>query len=54
MKYDDYMVLAKSCATREEMETVINLAADDYTLSARQYQYIRHIAIDNYYNNTEV
>ena len=54
MKYDDYMVLAKSCTTWEEMETVINLAADDYTLSARQYQYIRHIAIANYYNNTEV
>ena len=53
MKYNDYIVLAKSCTTREEMETVIKLAADDYTLSARQYQHIRHITITTYYDNME-
>lgn len=50
MSYQEYLEIAESCATPEEAEKLINQAADDYTLSARQYCHIRHIAIENAYN----
>lgn len=49
MTYQDYLQAAESCTTTEEAEKLINQAADDYTLSARQYCHIRHIAIENAY-----
>ena len=50
MTYQEYLETANSCTTLEEAEKLINQAADDYTLSARQYCHIRHIAIENAYN----
>lgn len=49
MTYKEYMQAAKSCTTPEKAEKLINQAADDYTLSARQYCNIRHVAIENAY-----
>ena len=51
MTYSEYLNRAKSCTTAAAAESLINQAAEDYTLSARQYCYIRHIAIKNAYNN---
>lgn len=50
MSYQEYLEIARGCTTAEEAEKLINQAADDYTLSARQYCHIRHIAIENAYN----
>ena len=50
MTYQEYLESAESCTTIEEAEKLISQAADDYTLSARQYHNIRHIAIENAYN----
>lgn len=50
MTYREYLESAKSCTTVEEAEKLIRQAADDYTLSARQYCHIRHIAIESGYN----
>ena len=50
MTYQEYLEIANSCATPEEAENIISIAADDYTLSARQYCHIRHIAINNAYS----
>lgn len=50
MTYQEYKQVAESCTTLEEAEKLITQAADDYTLSARQYCYIRHIAIKSAYN----
>lgn len=50
MTYQEYLDLASSCTTPEEAESLINQAADDYTLSARQYCHIRYIAIENAYS----
>lgn len=51
MTYAEYLNQANSCTTVAAAENLINQAAEDYTLSARQYYYIRHIAIKNAYNN---
>ena len=51
MTYGEYMNLAKHCTTAEEAEVLISQAADDYTLSARQYFNIRYVAIKSAYNN---
>jgi hypothetical protein len=51
MTYQEYLQAAKSCVTPEEAEKIINQAADDDTVSARQYFNIRHLAIKNAYNN---
>jgi hypothetical protein len=50
MSYQEYLEIARGCATAEEAEKLINQAADDYTLSARQYFNIRYLAIKNAYN----
>ena len=49
MSYMEYLEIANNCTTPEEAESIINQAADDYTLSARQYYNIRHVAIKNAY-----
>ena len=49
MTYQEYIQTANSCTTPEEAEKLINQAADDYTLSARQYCNIRHIALESAY-----
>ena len=51
MTYQEYMVAAKSCTTPKEADAIINKAADDYTLSARQYFNIRYLAIKSAYQN---
>lgn len=53
MKYDDYLIPANSCTTADELNDLINQAANDETLSARKYYNIRHIAITTYYDNME-
>lgn len=50
MTYQEYIAEAESCTTPAEADAIINLAADDYTLSARQYLNIRYIALDHGYN----
>ena len=49
MTYQDYLKAAKDCNTPGDAEKIISQAADDYTLSARQYCHIRHVAIENAY-----
>ena len=49
MTYQDYLKAAKDCTTPGDAEKIISQAADDYTLSARQYQNIRYIAIKSAY-----
>ena len=51
MTYAEYLNQANGCTTVAAAESLINQAAEDYTLSARQYCYIRHIAIKNAYMN---
>ena len=51
MTYQEYMDLANSCTTPEEADELINMAADDDTLSARKYFNIRYAAIESAYNN---
>lgn len=50
MNYNEYLNRAKSCTTVAAAESLINQAAEDYTLSARQYCHIRHIAIKTAYS----
>ena len=45
MTYAEYMELAKLCATMEDAEKLIDLAYNDYSLSARQCCHIRDTAI---------
>lgn len=49
MNYNEYLNQANSCTTAAAAESLVNQAAEDYTLSARQYCYIRHIAIKTAY-----
>lgn len=51
MTYAEYLNQANGCTTVAAAESLINQAAEDYTLSARQYCYIRYIAIKNAYMN---
>lgn len=50
MKYSEYMELARECSTYEEADALINTVAEDYTISARKYETIRHTAIEAAYN----
>lgn len=45
MTYTEYMNLAKRCLTAAEAEKLIELAYNDYSLSARQCCHIRDTAI---------
>lgn len=51
MIYEEYLNRAKNCTTVAAAKNLIEQAAEDYTLSARQYCYIRHIAIKNAHSN---
>lgn len=51
MTYQEYMQAAKGCTTPDEAEKLINMVADDYTITARQYCNIRYVAINTAYNN---
>lgn len=51
MTYNEYLNRAKHCTTVDMAESLIDRAAEDYTLSARQYCNIRRIAIETAYSN---
>lgn len=51
MTYNEYLNQAKNCTTIAAAESLIYQASEDYTLSARQYCHIRHIAIKTAYSN---
>lgn len=51
MKYSDYKALLNTIETQEDMEQFIDTIADDMSLSGRQYENLRLLAIDTYYNN---
>lgn len=45
MTYQEYLTLARNCKTADEAEALIELVANDWTITARQYQNIRYTAI---------
>lgn len=51
MTYQEYLQAAKSCTTPDTAQKIIDMAADDNTLSAHQYFNVRYLAIKNAYTN---
>lgn len=45
MTYAEYMNAAKACRTYEEADALTTIAADDYTINARQYITINRAAL---------
>lgn len=49
MTYQEYMSAAHRCTSESEAETIISEAAQDWTITARQFENIRLTAIINAY-----
>ena len=49
MTYREYMKTAETCRTAHDAQRLIDQAADDTTISARQYHNIRYTAIKSAY-----
>ena len=48
--YHEYLNEARECASVADADKLIELVASDWSISARQYEYIRHIAIESAYS----
>lgn len=49
MTYHEYMESARNCTSENDATAIINSAANNWTLSARQFENIRLTAIINAY-----
>ena len=48
-KYENQ--IAMGFINKKELDEFLNTIADDEKLSARKYQYLRHVAIQRFYEN---
>lgn len=49
MAYSEYLIMIDTTENAEELESILKLAENDETISARKYEYLRYIVIKKIY-----
>lgn len=50
MTYREYLERAYECRTPVDADKLIAIVADDWSISDRQYENIRHVALESAYS----